>query len=78
MRRPRVAQGVTMSLCLTHATCPCARRLAAVLVDGVVDEKERAMLSEYAAKNGVSDALHVRLLEQAGWSEDEYATGCKS
>ena len=51
--------------------------LDAVLADGLVHPKERAMLTEYATEWGVSDAQHVRLLELAGWSEDEYRQGAQ-
>lgn len=52
--------------------------LGAVLVDGVVDPAERDMLASFAAENGVSPALHVALLEEAGWSEEDYRQGSRS
>ena len=51
--------------------------LSAVLADDVVEPAERALLASYAAENRVSDALHARLLEKAGWTEDEYREGSR-
>jgi len=49
--------------------------LDVVLADGLVQPTERELLSDFAAKNGVSGAVHARLLASAGWSEEEYRDG---
>ena len=36
---------------------------------------ERTLLTDFAAKNGVSSATHASLLASAGWSEEEYRDG---
>lgn len=49
--------------------------LDVVLADGLVHPTERELLSDFAAKNGVSGATHASLLASAGWSEEEYRDG---
>jgi len=49
--------------------------LDAVLADGLVHPTERTLLTDFAAKNGVSSATHASLLASAGWSEEEYRDG---
>ena len=49
--------------------------LDVVLADGLVHPTERTLLSDFAAKNGVSGATHASLLASAGWSEEEYRDG---
>ena len=51
--------------------------MSAVLADGRVDPTERALLTEFAAEHGISEAQHELILNQAGWSRADYDYGAK-
>jgi len=49
--------------------------LSACLADGIVHPNERAMLTDFAVENSVSERTHRELLAQEGWSESDYIEG---
>ena len=71
------ADGATRAVAVPDVEREYELLLSAVLADDVVEPAERALLASYAAENRVSDALHARLLEKAGWTEDEYREGSR-
>ncbi len=40
-----------------------------------ISPDEKKLLRQYRKKHGISDADHVKLLKQFGWTEDEYEDG---
>ena len=52
--------------------------LHAVLADGLLHPSERDLLSDFAAKHGITDAEHGRCLAAYGWSESEFEHGVKT
>lgn len=52
--------------------------LQVALSDGTLNASEKKLLEEFKERHGISLDLHKELLEELGWTEDEFAVGHKS
>jgi len=51
--------------------------LAAVVADGRVDPTERAFIKDYQVKHNITQQEHLKILEDMGWTREEWEAGSK-